>query len=113
MREGGGYIRDAKRTEVNACKRQTKCLVMTTTGFMFTDDMRGGEGGRSDGELLSDTTHTVMVHFELTQGYDKTNSVGCLIQTKERLMYTFLQQYADKHCLSKILFDCFVSFVCK
>lgn len=30
---------------------------------MFTDDMRGGEGGRSDGELLSDATHTVIVHF--------------------------------------------------
>lgn len=30
---------------------------------MFTADMRGGERGRSDGELLSGATHTVIVHF--------------------------------------------------
>lgn len=30
---------------------------------MFTEGMRGGERGRSDGELLSDAAHTVIVHF--------------------------------------------------
>lgn len=33
---------------------------------MFTDDMRGGERGRSDGELLPDATHTVIVHFMIS-----------------------------------------------
>lgn len=33
---------------------------------MFTDDMRGGERGRGDGELLPDATHTVIVHFMIS-----------------------------------------------
>lgn len=41
---------------------------------MFTDDMRGGERGRSDGELLPDATHTVIVHFMISpEAMTKTN----------------------------------------
>lgn len=32
---------------------------------MFTGDVRGGKRGRSHGELLSDATHTVIVHFSI------------------------------------------------
>lgn len=50
---------------------------------MFTADMRGGERGRGNGELLSDATHTV-VHFMIYPEAMTKQNIGWLLDTDKR-----------------------------
>lgn len=54
---GGKYIRDAKRTEINACRRRTKCLVLTT-GFICLLMICGVERGAGATASCSQTPLT-------------------------------------------------------
>lgn len=79
---------------------------------MFTDDMGGGERARSRGELLSDATHTVIVHFMISP---EAMTSWLLDTDKRKINVHFLTTICRQTVFVKkfFLIFFFVYFVCK